>query len=261
MGSSVQLHTEGGFLARLVLDRPDSLNAFDAKLLTDLSQAFDHAEKDEGVKVISIQGAGRAFSAGADIRGGLAVKGAEYLPTLMSISGILERVRLSRLPVIAQVHGYCLGLGLELALSCDFILAAEDALLGEPEINLGLAYGATRLSRSVGERRALELSLTGRYVNGKEAAAIGLANAAFPQKALDGAVLDLGKTLAKKPAFALMLAKLAIKQSLHLDATTASIMEALSESLATTTQDVEEGMKAFSEKRQPRFRQKLPRTP
>lgn len=248
-------------MARLVLDRPQALNALDMNLLTDFSAKFERAEKDEQVRVIVIQGAGSSFSSGADIKRGLPVKGAEYYPTLVWISQILEQVRISRLPVIAQVHGYCLGLGLELALSCDFIIAAENALLGEPEINLGLAYGVTRLSRFVGERKAIELSLTGKRLNGREAAELGLVNTAVPLERLDGAVLELGRTLAMKPALTLMLAKLAIKQSLQTDLRTASMLEALSECLATTTEDADEGMKAFSQKREPKFRQKMPRAP
>ena len=243
-------------LALVTLDRPQALNALSFALLRDLDAALDEVATGDA-RALLVTGAGeRAFCAGADItelqgRTAAAVREGAH-------AGQRIFARLARLPIpsIALVNGYAFGGGLELALACDFRLAARNARLGLPEIKLGLipGYGGTqRLPRLVGEARALEMILTGRTVMAEEAERIGLVN-----RLVDGDLLEAGKNYAREMTGyslpALRLAREAVHRGLSATLAEGTAIEADLNTLAFQSEDAAEGMTAFLEKRKPAFR-------
>ena len=244
-----------GHVARVTIDRPDVLNAIDAGAERELNAVWTRIETDGGIRAVVLTGAGdRAFSAGADMKGGGA-SGLEYwaAPRPGGFGGIALRTTLD-VPVIARVNGHALGGGLEMALGCDLIIAAEEATFGLPEARVGrlpLDGGMVLLQRQISSRHAMGMLLTGRRISAAEALRFGLVNAVVPRAELNAEVERwLADILACAP-LSLRAIKQVARRTAHLTAQEAQAqrLPALVEALAS--QDSCEGVKAFLEKRKP----------
>lgn len=243
-------------VALVTLDRPRALNALSFGLLAELDQALAVLDDDDACRAIVITGAGeRAFAAGADIR---ELAGADRADLRADDPfAAVDRVGRLRTPVIAAVRGYALGGGAELAMACDMVIAADDAVFGQPEISIGVipgAGGTQRLARAAGRARAMELVLTGRRFTAAEAERLGLVTALVPADEVVARALGLAAEIAAKPVLAVRAAKAAVNavQQLPLDEGLRferDRFEALFDS-----EDQEEGMLAFLEKRDPEWR-------
>ncbi|HEY0613283.1 MAG TPA: enoyl-CoA hydratase-related protein [Candidatus Elarobacter sp.] len=234
-------------VALVRLNRPKVLNALSNALVEKLAEAFEMHDADGVTRAIVLTGDERAFAAGADI--------AEFAAEGPRLD-VWDRMWSVGLPIVAAVRGVALGGGLELAMSCDLMVVADDARLGQPEINLGVmpgAGGTQRLTRTVGKALATEMVLLGREISGREAELHGLANRSVPAERVLPVALDLAKRLARQAPEAVRAAKRAIgsafEQSLH-----AGLLDerrAFYELLKTA--DAREGVGAFLEKRRPRW--------
>ncbi|WP_271272473.1 enoyl-CoA hydratase-related protein [Aliamphritea hakodatensis] len=251
----LQPQAEGVYL--LTVNRPKVLNALNADTLAELDQALDLVAKTPAIRVLLVTGSGeKAFVAGADIahmRQLSALEGKFFAEQGMAVFRKLENLRV---PVIALVNGYALGGGCELAMSCDFILAAENARFGQPEVNLGVTPGfggSQRLTRLVGRGMAMELLTTGRMMNAAEALQRGLANHVYPQAELLGEGIRLAEQIATKSRSAVQLTKQLVQRGQDLDLDNACVMESDVFGLSFSTPDREEGMAAFLEGRKPEF--------
>jgi enoyl-CoA hydratase len=251
---SVELTFQQEF-ALLIINRPDSLNALNFALLDDIAVAIDRVGNSEA-RALIVTGAGeRAFSAGADITElvdrPLAAQREGALRGQAAFAG-LDRLRV---PSVALVNGYAFGGGAELALACTFRLATANAKFGLPEIKLGLipGYGGTqRLPRLIGQARAMELILTGRTVAAEEALAIGLVNRLVEAPALDPA-FAFAREFTGHSLMALQFARDAVRRGCETSLADGLKIEADLSTLAYRTADAEEGMRAFLDKRSPRF--------
>ena len=242
---------------RLTVNRPKALNALNSQTLEEMDAALDEVAADPGARVLLVTGAGeKAFVAGADIsqmRSFSAVEAKTF-----SLKGLRVFRKLENLPVptIAVVNGYCLGGGCELAMSCDWILAGERAVFGQPEVGLGVTpgFGGTqRLTRLVGRAMAMEMVTTGRQVKADEAKQIGLANHVYPAESLMDEALSMARAVASKGPVAVRLAKEAIQRGQDMDLDNACVLESDIFGLCFATEDQKEGMGAFLEKRKARF--------
>jgi enoyl-CoA hydratase len=240
-------------VALVTLDRPAALNALSFDLLDQLVDALETLDRDPACRAIVIAGSGtRAFAAGADIRE-LEPQTAATLTTGGRF-GTWDRLAMVGLPLIAAVRGVALGGGCELAMTCDMVVAAEDATFGQPEILIGVmpgAGGTQRLTRAIGKARAMELILTGRSMTATEALARGLVTRVVPPEATLDVALELAALVATMPPLAVRAAKAAI-----LDASDRPLADGLARERAAffglfDTDDQAEGMAAFTQKRPP----------
>jgi enoyl-CoA hydratase len=245
-----------GRVVRLTLNRPDRLNAVSAQLYERLLAELDEADADPEARAIVLAGEGRAFCAGADQKAHAEqVRSREQLAEYVELGWrVCERVQHCRLPVIAAVRGYALGAGAELATSADFIVMADDALMGFPEVSIGTYVGGgvtRRLPQLVGLRRATELLMLGEQFTGRQAAEWGLAYRAVPATMLDTAVADLAERLTGKAP--LSVARL--KAALRSEATFDEVLRTEAADLLSImdTADWAEGVAAFHERRRPSF--------
>ena len=245
-------------IAEIRLNRPQRLNAVVQQLYDELNAALDTAEQDPAVRVVLLSGAGRAFCVGADLKahkaGRTAFERREYLRGEQSVC---RRLLLLGKPVVAAVHGYALGAGAEMAVASDFMLMAQTARIGFPEISLGnfLGGGVTALlPRLVGLAKARELVFLGEKISADEAVAIGLANRSFPDEGFADHCRQFALKVAGKAPFSMQLAKeqLNTASDRPLDATLTAELEGMM--FCSTTKDWQEGIDAFAEKRQPMFR-------
>ena len=241
----------------LTVNRPKALNALNATTLDEIAAAAAAVANDPAARVLLVTGAGeKAFVAGADIaemQNATIEQAREISERGMQVMHTLEALPV---PVIALVNGYCLGGGCELALACDWILASDNAVFGQPEVNLGIppGFGGTqRLPRKVGAARALELLTTARQVKAAEAAAIGLANHVYPASELREKGLEAARLIAAKGPAAVRLVKQAVLRGGNLDLYAACALESDLFAQAFGTQDRKEGMSAFIEKRPAKF--------
>jgi enoyl-CoA hydratase len=254
--NNMRVETEGG-LATITISRPKALNALNAETITELKQVFTELEHDDMTRVVIITGEGdKAFVAGADIS---ELKKADmFAARQISERGhkVLSQIETSDLISIAAVNGFALGGGCELAMACDIRYAADTAKLGQPEVNLGVipGYGGTqRLPRLVGRGKALELLLSGNMVSGEEAMGIGLVDAVFPAAELMQKAKKLaGKILSKGP-LATVAVKSCVRQGLESSLTAGCALETSEFSAICASEDKNEGMTAFLEKRSPDF--------
>jgi enoyl-CoA hydratase len=243
-------------VALVVIDRPKVLNALDFDLIAALTDVLEWLDREPGCRAIVITGAGdRAFAAGADI-GELAAQ----TPTTLTLDDHFhrwERIKRIRKPIIAAVRGFALGGGCELAMTCDLIVAGEDAQFGQPEINLGVmpgAGGTQRLTRAIGKAKAMEMILTGRTMGAREAEARGLVSSVVPSEATVPAALDLGARIASMAPLAILAAKAAVNRAEELSLEAGLEFERRNFYLLFATEDQREGMAAFVEKRPPSWR-------
>jgi enoyl-CoA hydratase len=240
-------------VALVTLDRERSLNALDFALIAQLTDALDALDADPACRCIVITGSGtRAFAAGADIR-----ELARQTPTTLTVDNDFhrwERIKRIRKPLIAAVRGVALGGGCELAMTCDMIVAADDAEFGQPEIKLGVmpgAGGTQRLTRAIGKAKAMEMILTGRTMGAREAEARGLITRAVPADQTLDAALALAQEVASMPPIAVVAAKEAINRAFEVSLEAGLEFERRNFFLLFGTDDMHEGMAAFGEKRRP----------
>jgi enoyl-CoA hydratase len=242
---------------RLTLNRPRALNALNSATLEELAHAIACVAADASARVMLIGGAGdKAFAAGADIAEMQAFAPGEARVFSQLGARVMHALEALPVPVIALVSGYALGGGCELALACDWILASEHAVFGQPEVGLGIppGFGGTqRLPRRVGRALALELLTTGRQVRADEALRVGLANHVYPAGELEARGLEMARLVAAKAPLAVRFAKEAAQRGQDLDLTAACALESSLFALAYAPADQKEGMRAFVEKRSPRF--------
>ena len=248
-------------IATITFNRPKALNALNAALLGELSDALDKIAADEDVRVLILTGSGdKAFVAGADIT---------ELATFNSLSAksfvtfgqsVLDKLQKLPIIVIAAVNGFALGGGTEIAIACDFIYASENAKFGQPEINLGLipGFGGTqRLPRLIGTNMAKELIFTGKMVSAAEGNQVGLVNKVVAPEALIDEVMKVAKEIAAKGKVSLRAAKQAINNGINTDLATGLKIEIDAFALSYSSTDAKEGTSAFLEKRKPDFTGKL----
>ncbi|MFT5722333.1 MAG: enoyl-CoA hydratase [Motiliproteus sp.] len=242
---------------RLTINRPKVLNALNAQTLEEMNQAISLVIADASARVLLITGSGeKAFVAGADIAHMSNLSPLEAKAFAEHGMHLFRRLETLNIPVIALVNGYALGGGCELAMSSDFILAADNAKFGQPEVNLGVTpgFGGTqRLTRIVGTSMAMELLVTGRTMSAAEALQRGLVNHVYPQSELWDRGLELAEMIAGKSRTAIQLTKELVQRGQGLDLDTACIMESDLFGLSFSTPDRAEGMAAFLENRKPNF--------
>jgi enoyl-CoA hydratase len=244
-------------VAIITINRPEKRNALNIQTRIEGARVLDELRADEQIRVVVITGAGeKAFIAGADI--------AEFAgrTSITQREVMLERSLFNAIdtlpkPVIAMINGYCLGGGCELALACDIRIASERASFGQPEINLGIipgGGGTQRLTRLVGEGKAMELILSGAIIDAQTALAIGLVNQVMPADQLEEATLGLANRIAEKGPIALRLAKEAVKAASRSNLDEGLRREVDLFALCFSTEDKDEGVRAFLEKRKPVFK-------
>jgi enoyl-CoA hydratase/carnithine racemase len=237
------------------LDRPP-MNALNAQLQEELRAAAHAATTDDAVRAVVVYGGERVFAAGADIKEMAGMSYADMAARAGALSSAFDSVAQIPKPVVAAVTGYALGGGCELALACDWRVAAEDAKLGQPEIKLGIipgAGGTQRLSRLVGPARAKDLILSGRTVDATEALRIGLVDQVVPAGQVFDAAVALVRQYTSGPALALRAAKLAVDRGLEMDLASGLAWESQLFAALFATDDRREGMAAFVAKRKPDF--------
>jgi enoyl-CoA hydratase len=240
------------------LNRPEALNALNSQLLGELSTALDAAEADESVHCLVLTGSERAFAAGADIK---EMSDKSYAQMFASnfFGAAGQRVERFRKPIIAAVAGYALGGGCELAMLCDFIIAAETAKFGQPEINLGVMPGiggTQRLPRAVGKAKAMDMVLTARMMDAAEAERAGLVSRVVPaDKLLEEALAAAARIAAQSP-LAVMMNKELVNAAFETTLATGVAMERRLFHSLFAFEDQKEGMAAFIDKRKPDFKGK-----
>lgn len=242
-------------VAVLTINREKSLNALNSKVLSDLNIALDEIENNDEIYVVVITGAGRPFVAGADI---------SEMKDFNAVSskafadfGNKVFLRLENLdkPVIAAINGFALGGGCELSMACDIRLASIKAKFGQPEVGLGVTpgFGGTqRLPRLVGYAKALELMFTGKIINAEEAHSIGLVNDVYQPEELMPKAMEMAHLIAAQAQIAVRISKQCIRKGMQTDINTAASYEALAFAVCFDTEDKDEGMEAFLEKRSER---------
>jgi enoyl-CoA hydratase len=247
-----------GRIATITVDRPNVLNATRHETMLEIGRALDDIEADENIRVIVLTGAGeKAFISGGDI----SAMASDPLWADKAPKGqeVCTRIEFFPKPVIARINGIALGAGIEIAMCCDIRIAAETAIMGQPEVRLGIipGYGATqRLPRLVGMGKAKELILMGVRISAPEALRIGLVNQVVPVSDLDNAVMQAAEKLLGMGPVALHMAKTAMNYGNQADLRTGLAMEARCYSHCFRTEDRIEGVNAFLEKRRPQFKGK-----
>lgn len=241
------------------MNRPEAMNSLNTEVLSELETLFHSLERDDEVKAVIVTGEGRAFIAGADILQMSELSGPEGRDMTIQGQRIMELIENMAKPVIAAVNGFALGGGNELAMACDIRIASENAKFGQPEVNLGIipGYGGTqRLPRLVGKGMAKKLIYSGEMIDAQEAYRIGLVEKVTTQEDLINEAEKLAKTIMSKAPIAVKMAKVAVNNGMNTDLKTGIQLEAEAYTSAFVSEDRTEGMKAFLEKRPPRFKDK-----
>jgi len=240
------------------LNRPKALNALNSELLGELAEALKAAEENDKVHCIVITGSEKAFAAGADIT---EMVEKNFVDMFMSdyFGAETDQILKTRKPIIAAVAGYALGGGCELAMMCDFIIAADTAKFGQPEINLGVMAGiggTQRLTRLVGKSKSMEMHLTGRFMDADEAERSGLVSRVVPAKKLMDETMATAHKIAEKSRLTVMAVKESVNRSYETSLSEGLLFERRLFHSLFATEDQTEGMSAFIEKREARFRGK-----
>ena len=247
-----------GALGMITLNRPQAMNALSTKLVTELISALNDFEKDDGVRCLVITGSERAFSAGADIK-----EMAEMTAVKMTMTGhffpLWDKVGRYPKPIVGALSGFVLGGGLELAMSLDVLVASETTQLGQPEIDIGVmpgGGGTQRLTRAVGKYKAMEMILTGKRIGAEEAKALGLVSRVVPKEAYLEEAKKVANEIASKSPVAIRLAKMAVNKAFEMGLSEGIDFEREVFYLLFASEDKDEGMQAFMEKRKPEFKGK-----
>ena len=254
MTELVTVSVDGG-IGTIRLDRPP-MNALNAAIQEQLRSAAHALSVDDAVRAVIVYGGEKVFAAGADIKEMATMSYVDMAARAPELSGAIDAIARIPKPVVAAITGYALGGGCEVALACDWRVAAQDARLGQPEINLGLipgAGGTQRLARLIGPARAKELIFSGRLVPADEALRIGLVDAVVPADEVYPTARSLVSKYVDGPAAALRAAKLAIDGGLSVDLASGLAWESQLFASLFATADRTEGMAAFVDKRPPRF--------
>jgi enoyl-CoA hydratase len=238
--------------------RPDAMNALNAKLVTELINALTVFEGEETIRCLVIAGSEKAFSAGADVK-----EMADMTAVEMVMSGhffpLWDKVGKYPKPIVGALSGFVLGGGLELAMSLDVLIASETIQLGQPEIDLGLmpgGGGTQRLTRAVGKYKAMDMVLTGRRIGAEEAKSLGLVSRVVPKEAYFEEAMKVAGEIASKSPVAVRLAKMAVNKAFEMGLSDGIDFERELFYLLFASDDAQEGMHAFMEKRKARFRGK-----
>lgn len=243
-----------GKVGLITLNRPQALNALNAQIVGEINQALDQLERDANIGCVVLTGSAKAFAAGADIKEMAELQYPQiYVDDLFSDA---DRIANRRKPIIAAVSGFALGGGCELAMMCDFILAADNAKFGQPEINLGVLPGmggTQRLTRAVGKAKAMELCLTGRLMGAEEAERAGLVARIVPQADLVEEALKVAATITSKSIPVSMMVKESVNRAFEVTLSEGVRFERRVFHAAFATEDQKEGMAAFIAKREAQF--------
>ena len=244
-----------GHVGLITLNRPKALNALSSPLMAELTEALDAFEADNNIRAMVLTGSEKAFAAGADIK---EMQDKTWLEAYMEdfISAGWERLTRCRKPVIAAVAGFALGGGCEVAMMCDFIIAADSAKFGQPEVNLGIppgAGGTQRLTRFVGKSKAMEMCLTGRFMDAEEAERAGLVSRVVPADDLIADAVKTAEAIASKSMAANMIIKESVNRAYETTLSEGVRFERRMFHACFGSQHQKEGMAAFSEKRKPEF--------
>lgn len=245
-------------VALIKLNRPDALNALNQQLLGELCTALEEADANDKVRCIVVTGSEKAFAAGADIK---EMSSMSYVDVnnVNLFAKASDRIIQIRKPVIAAVSGYALGGGCELAMACDFIIASDTAKFGQPEINLGVIAGmggSQRLTRFVGKSKAMDMNLTGRFMDAEEAERSGLVSRVVPAKKHMEETMAAAQKIAEKSMLSVRAAKEAVNRSYEVTLSEGLLFERRLFHALFASEDQKEGMAAFMEKREPQFRDK-----
>jgi enoyl-CoA hydratase len=244
------------YVALIRLNRPEALNALNSELLDELADAVQAADANEKVRCLVLTGSEKAFAAGADIKE-MAEKSFVDAFGADLFTDPSERLLRCRKPIIAAVSGYALGGGCELAMMCDFIIASDTAKFGQPEINLGTMAGlggSQRLTRFVGKSKAMDMNLTGRFMDAAEAERSGLVSRVVPAKKLMDEAMAAAHKIAEKSMLATRAVKEAVNRSYETTLREGLLFERRLFHALFATEDQKEGMAAFLEKREAQFR-------
>ena len=254
------LYTLNEGVLDIQLNRPDVLNAFNRQMTTEIHDALKKAERDPAVRCIVFSGAGRAFSSGEDLKARQAEGGGGFGSTLRDrYNPIILKIRNIDKPVLASVNGVAAGAGCSLALACDMRIAADNARFIEVFVRVGLVPDSGSsffLPRLVGLGKALEMAFLGDEVGAEHALTIGLVNRVVPAAELEERTRELALRLANGPTKAIGLAKRAINRALTMDLDQLLDYEVYAQEIAGASEDHQEGLRAFAEKRQPDFKGK-----
>ncbi|NRB05209.1 MAG: enoyl-CoA hydratase [Rhodobacteraceae bacterium] len=245
-------------VARVTLNRPAALNALNDQLLTELADALTAAQANDKVRCIVLTGSEKAFAAGADI--GM-MKDKSFVDVFAGslFTDETDAIVRVRKPIIAAVAGYALGGGCELAMMCDFIIAADTAKFGQPEVNLGVMAGiggTQRLTRAIGKAKAMDMNLTGRFMDAEEAERSGLVSRIVPAKKLLEEATNAAQKIAEKSMVSVYAIKESVNRSFEVPLEEGLLFERRVFYSLFATEDQTEGMSAFIEKREPQFRDK-----
>ena len=252
----IEVRTEAGKVGVVTLNRPKQLNALNNQLMDELGAALKAFDADEAIGCMIVTGSEKAFAAGADI-GAMATYGFADVYKGDYITRNWETIRSVRKPVIAAVSGYALGGGCELAMMCDFIVAADNAKFGQPEIKLGIipgAGGTQRLPRAVGKAKAMDMALTARMMDAAEAERAGLVSRVVPLDKLMDETLGAALVICEYSQIAVMAAKESVNRAFESGLADGVMFERRLFHALFATQDQKEGMDAFVGKRKPAFR-------
>ncbi|MGB6012180.1 MAG: enoyl-CoA hydratase-related protein [Desulfobacterales bacterium] len=245
-------------IATITFNRPEVLNALNEASLQEFSNALDAVASDEDIRVLVLTGAGeKSFVAGADITEFLRFNVLKAKIFAETGHGLINRLQELPIPVIAAVNGFALGGGCEIVIGCDFIYAAENAMFGLPEINLGIipGFGGTqRLPRLIGKNMAKEMIFTGKMISAAEAHAVGWVNTVCPQDELMAEVMKTATIIASKGKASLRAAKQAINSGMDVDLKTGCRIEIDAFAICLSSPDAKEGTLAFLEKRKANFK-------
>ena len=245
-------------VAWITLTRPEAMNAISDTIRAEIPKVIARAEADDNVRVMVFSGKGeRAFCAGADVKGFTAVESLVKHRQGRAHKHWILAFDHARKPMIAAIHGYCLGGGLEIAMACDIRIAAEGAMFGLPEVARGTlpgSGGTQRLARMVGLGRALDIALSAEHVSAEDALRMGLVSRLVPRAELTAAAEALAQRIASHAPLSVLLVKEAVRGSLDTDLPTGLRIEADLSTLIASTEDRVEAGKAFREKRKPEFK-------
>ncbi|MDA3887745.1 MAG: enoyl-CoA hydratase [Allgaiera sp.] len=244
------------YVAVIRLNRPDALNALNSQLISELADALGAADANEKVRCIIVTGSEKAFAAGADIK---EMSEKSFVDVFVGdlFTAETDAIMRVRKPIIAAVAGYALGGGCELAMMCDFIICADNAKFGQPEINLGVVAGiggTQRLTRFVGKSKAMDMHLTGRFMDAAEAERSGLVSRVVPAKKLMDEAMAAARKITEKSALTVMAVKESVNRSYETSLREGLLFERRMVHALFATEDQKEGMAAFLEKREPQFR-------
>jgi enoyl-CoA hydratase/carnithine racemase len=245
-------------IAVITLNRPDAMNALSRGLLEELDRVLEEIRKDDKIRSVVIIGSGRAFSAGNDLSEPVTTE-AEMRARMELGQNVFDKLETFDKPTIAAINGYALGGGLELAAACDIRIAAENAQLGNPEVNIGLIPswgGCVRIPKLIGRARAAQIILTGERIDAKEAERIGLVNKVVKPDELKSTAIYSAGTLATRAPIAVRIAKNILSKSMEISMKEGNRLMVEGGVTCSKSEDIAEGISAFFEKRTPKYKNK-----